>query len=240
MLRFGRHFAVSVDAAFRARTICQTESSREERDVLQRFWRSSFDIFRQNSLLLHYTRCNELKAEVDWEYHRVLGFLPPEEKKVMAAPGTVEIFFSYSHKDENLRVKLVNHLSQLKHEALIRDWHDRKIGAGTEWRGQINEHLSSARIVLLLISSDFLASPYIHDVELKRALERHEAGEARVIPVILRPCDWHSAPFGKLQALPTDGKAITKWGNRDEAFTVVAQGIRAAVKEILEAGKPGA
>jgi len=147
--------------------------------------------------------------------------------------GTVEVFFSYSHEDETLRGKLANHLSQLQNEGLIRSWHDRKIGAGTEWDGQINEHLRGAHIVLLLISSDFLASRYIHDVEVKTALERHEAGEALVIPVILRACDWQSAPFGKLQALPTDGKAVTSWSNKDEAFTVVAKGIRAAANEIV-------
>jgi hypothetical protein len=240
VLRFGHHLAVSVDAAFRDRTIRQPEISGEERGILHRFWRSSFETFRQNRLLLPYTRCNELKAEVDWECHRVADLLPPEEKKVMPARGTVEMFFSYSHKDEKLRDKLVNHLAQLKNEGILRDWHDRKISAGIEWHGQINGHLNSAHIILLLVSSDFLASQYIHDVEVKRAMERHEAGEARVIPVILRPCDWHSARFGKLQALPTDGKPITKWDNRDEAFTVVAKGIRATVKEIVEAGKAGA
>ena len=72
---------------------------------------------------------------------------------------------------------------------------------------------------------------------MTRALERHEAGAARVIPVILRPCDWQSAPFGKLQALPRDGKPVTTWTNRDEAFTDVARGIREAAKS-LAAGAP--
>ena len=67
---------------------------------------------------------------------------------------------------------------------------------------------------------------------MRRAMERHEAGEARVIPVILRPCDWHTTLFGKLQALPNEGKAVTKWQNRDEAFTDVARGIREAVSDL--------
>lgn len=117
----------------------------------------------------------------------------------------------------------------------IRDWHDRKVTAGTKWEGRIDQHLNSAHIILLLVSSDFLASNYCHDVELKRAIERHEAGEARVIPVILRDCDWKSATFGRLQALPKDGKPITSWSNRDTAFTDVAKGIRRAVNEVAEA-----
>ena len=67
---------------------------------------------------------------------------------------------------------------------------------------------------------------------MTRALERHDAGEARVIPVILRPVDWHEAPFARLQALPKDGKPITKWSSRDEGYQSVAVGIRKAVEEI--------
>lgn len=239
VIRLGIHIATGVDAAVRDRTIRKLEVPKQERQILQKVWKDLYEPFRRSGPFPTHSGCDELKAEVNWECQRVVGLLPPEVKKAMATPGAVEIFFSYSHKDEKMRAKLVSHLSQLKHEGLIRDWHDRKIGAGTEWHGQINEHLSSAHIILLLVSSDFLASHYIHDVELKRALERHEAGEARVIPVILRSCDWRPAPFGKLQALPTDGKPITKWADRDEALTVVAQGIRAAVKQIIEAGKPG-
>ena len=147
-------------------------------------------------------------------------------------PKPIEVFFSYSHKDEELCGELLKHLSILKRQGVIQDWHDRKIGAGTEWEGEINTHLNTAGVILLLISADFLASDYCYDVEMKRALKRHDAGEARVIPVILRPVDWKGAPFGKLQALPTDAKPVTSWPDRDQAFLNVAQGIRAAVKEL--------
>ena len=154
----------------------------------------------------------------------------------------VELFYSYSHKDEELRDELERHLSILKRQGVIAGWHDRRIGAGKEWKGQIDAHLNSAAVILLLVSSDFLASDYCYDVEMKRALERHDAGEARVIPVILRAVDWKGAPFGKLQCLPTDAKPVTSWSNRDEAFRDVAQGIRKAVEELLggEAIKPAA
>ncbi|HEV2705097.1 MAG TPA: TIR domain-containing protein, partial [Pyrinomonadaceae bacterium] len=146
--------------------------------------------------------------------------------------NAVEIFYSYSHLDEELRCELVKHLANLEHQGVIKGWHDRKITAGTEWAGKIDEHLNSAQIILLLISSDFMASPYCNDVEVKRAMERHEAGEARVIPVILRPCDWEGAPFSKLQALPTDAKAVTLSSNRDEAFLDIVKGIRKVVQDL--------
>ena len=144
----------------------------------------------------------------------------------------IEIFFSYSRRDQHLRDQLEKQLSLLKREGLISNWHDRKIGAGEEWVGQIDRHLNSAHIILLLVSADFIASDYCYDIEMKRALERQEAGEARVIPIILRRVDWKSAPFGKLQALPTDGKPITSWANRDDAFFAVAAGIRNVVEEL--------
>lgn len=144
----------------------------------------------------------------------------------------IEVFFSYSHKDEALRDQLANHLSTLQRQSVIKKWHDRQIGAGAEWAGEIDKHLDRSHIILLLISSDFIASDYCFDKEVKRAMERHEEGEARVIPVILRSVDWDGMPFSKLQALPKDGLPITSWHNQDEAFTNIAKGIRAVVKEM--------
>lgn len=145
----------------------------------------------------------------------------------------IEVFLSYAHKDERLKNKLRTHLSLLQRQGVIADWHDRDITAGDEWKGQIDTHLKRARIILLLVSPDFLASDYCYDVELKRAMSRHRAGRAVVIPVFLRPCDWKGAPFGKLQGLPTDAEPVTarRWSSQDEAFTVVARGIRAAVEK---------
>lgn len=142
----------------------------------------------------------------------------------------IEIFYSYCHADEALRNELEKHLSQLRREGIIKGWHDRQIPAGKEWDGQINQHLDSADIILLLISSDFLASDYCNDIEVKRAMERHEAVEALVIPIILRSCDWNRAPFGKLQALPKDALPIKKWPDQDDAFLDVARGIRKAAE----------
>ena len=147
----------------------------------------------------------------------------------------LEIFFSYSHRDEKLRSRLEAHLSSLKRECLISGWHDRKIKPGTEWKGQIDTHLDSAQIILLLISADFLASDYCYDVEMDRAMARHDAGEPRVIPIILRPCDWPWSRFGKLQALPRDGKPVSDWATHDKAFNEVARGIRRVVEELAKA-----
>ena len=148
---------------------------------------------------------------------------------------SINIFYSYAHEDERLRKKLDEHLALLQHQGLITGWNDRDISAGTEWAKEINTHLETAQIILLLVSSSFLASEYCYSREMRRALERHDAGTTRVIPIILRPVYyWHNAPFGKLQALPTDGKPISGggWRNMDEAFTNVVSGIHKAVNEL--------
>lgn len=146
--------------------------------------------------------------------------------------GAIRVFYSYSHKDEKLRDLLATHLDLLKRRKVISTWHDRRIGAGDEWAGQIDEHLKTADIILLLVSANFIASKYCYDIELKLAMKRHRAGEARVIPVILRPCDLTGVPFGKLQSLPKDRRPVTKWQNRDDAFTDIANGIRLVAEEL--------
>jgi tetratricopeptide (TPR) repeat protein len=124
----------------------------------------------------------------------------------------------------------------LKREGIIRDWYDRRITTGREWRDEISTQLESAEIILLLVSPDFLASDYCYDIEVTRAVEKHEAGEVHVIPIILRPSEWKLTPFGKLQALPKDGNPVTRWSDRDAAFLDIAKGIR-EVAERYYSGK---
>jgi internalin A len=146
----------------------------------------------------------------------------------------VRVFISYSHRDETLRARLETHLKLLKRQALISFWSDRRIAPGEEWKGEIDNQLESANIILLLVSADFLASDYCYDIEMKRALELHEKKTAIVIPIILRDVDWHSSPFGKLQSLPRDGSPIARWRDRDSAWKDVASGIR----ELAERFRP--
>ncbi len=152
----------------------------------------------------------------------------------MTAESTtaIEVFCSYAHNDESLRNELDKHLSSLWRQKLISVWHDRKISVGTEWEQEIDNHLSSAQIILLLISPDFIASNYCYGIEMKRAMERHEAGEARVIPIILQPVDWQDMPFKKLQALPKNAKPVTLWHSRNQAFLDIAREIRRVIEEL--------
>lgn len=140
--------------------------------------------------------------------------------------------------DENLRDQLQIHLGGLQRQGLISSWHDRRITAGEDFGEAIDNHIDTADIILLLVSPDFIASDYCYEREMTRALERHRRGESRVIPVILRPCDWHDLPFGKLLATPKDGRPITKWPNIDEAFQDVVSAIKGALKQQGRNAKP--
>jgi hypothetical protein len=158
-------------------------------------------------------------------------------KRELVTPKTARIFVSYSHRDRSFVDELQSHLSLLQRQGLIDVWHDSEITAGAEWSQVIDQQLESADIILLLVSASFLASDFCWSVELKRAMERHEANEALVIPVILRPCLWTEAPFAKFQSVPRNGKPISQFHNTDEAWVDVAAGIRKAVQKLTKEGR---
>ncbi|HEY5744061.1 MAG TPA: toll/interleukin-1 receptor domain-containing protein [Terrimicrobiaceae bacterium] len=143
-----------------------------------------------------------------------------------------KVFYSYSHKDERYRKKLETHLSILQKNGLIEEWHDRRIGAGHDWEEEINLNLEESNIILLLVSSHFLASNYCYDTETIRALEKHDKKESVVIPIIVRPCLWRESKLKTLQALPTDGKAISTSENEDQAWVNVCNAILREVEQL--------
>jgi DNA-binding response OmpR family regulator len=156
----------------------------------------------------------------------------PRSAEATKDSRALKVFFSYSHKDEKLRDRLDAHLSSLKHMGIIHSWHDRKITAGSHVDNRIDAQLEKADLILLLVSADFFSSEYCYKKEMRQALERHKAGKARVIPVILRPVDWDQSPFAGLMAVPTDGKPITRWTNRDAGYLSAAREIRRVAEEL--------
>ncbi len=149
----------------------------------------------------------------------------------------LEVFISYSHRDKGLRGELEKHLANLKRQQLITSWYDGDIIPGTEWQQEIVQHLNSAQLILLLVSADFMDSDFCYSIEMEQAIARHDADQARVIPILLRPTDWKGAPFEKLQALPSGATPVTDWPDRDKAFLNVVQGIRAAIDDLVKKKK---
>jgi hypothetical protein len=144
---------------------------------------------------------------------------------------SAKVFISYAYKDQKWLEELRVHLSSLERQAIIDVWSFGQIRAGVDVTQEINSRLEEADIILLLISSDYLASTS-SDIEVMRSLERTRAGEAIVIPIILRPVDWRASPISELQALPSGARPISTWPDRDEALADVAEGIRKAVESL--------
>ncbi len=145
----------------------------------------------------------------------------------------IKLFYCYAREDKAMRDELEKYLSSLKRLYSLRNWHDREILPGQEWEQAIETSLNTAHLILLLISPDFMNSEYCYGKEMQRALERHEEGTCKVIPIILRPTFLDAAPFNKLQMLPTDAKPITRWTDRDEAFHDVVKEINLVLKDLL-------
>ena len=112
----------------------------------------------------------------------------------------MKAFISYSHKDTQAVDRLHTHLASLRREGLIEAWYDRNILAGDPIDTEIDRELESCRLFLILVTPDFLESDYCVNREMRRALERHDLGEARVVPIIVEPCDWTSSLLRQLRS----------------------------------------
>ena len=144
---------------------------------------------------------------------------------------SVEIFISYAPEDEDLRKKLVTHLSSLNRQGLANVWHDQKIALRFRKQAEIDRHLNTAQIILLLISADFLASDYCYSVEMQQALKRHNRQDACVIPIILRPVYWQGTPIDHLLMLPRDAHPVTAYPDQDQAMLEIVMGIAKVARE---------
>lgn len=153
-------------------------------------------------------------------------------QKALTQPAPVEVFISYSSKDEELLKELTPYLTNLELQNVIKPWHGRMIKPGEDWKKKIDDHINGAKLVLLLVSTDFLVSGYCMNVEFKKARERVEKGEACIIPVLLRPCQWENSPVGGYQVLPANSLPVTLWEHRDAAYLNIARGIEEAAKTL--------
>jgi hypothetical protein len=149
----------------------------------------------------------------------------------------MKAFISYSHRDEALLQRLHAHLAMLRREGGISEWYDREIKAGGAIDREISTQLDGCQLFLALVSPDFLNSGYCYDKEMMRAVERHEAGELTIVPIVLEPCDWQASPLKQFKAVPKDGKPISEWTNQNTAFLDVVTELRRLVTSNPAEGK---
>lgn len=143
----------------------------------------------------------------------------------------INVFISYAHEDEQWRKDLATHLKSLEKQGLVSVWHDIKIPPGKQWKEEIDDQMNKSELILLLVSADFLASDFC-EREMNRALELYGSGRARVVPIIVRPCDWYNAEFANLQVLPEHGEAVSTWPDKDVAFMDIATNLRPTIEEL--------
>lgn len=144
-------------------------------------------------------------------------------------PQPYRIFTIYAREDAQYLQELRGHLRPLEKAGRIAVWSDREINPGVEWEREIIDHLVAADIVLVLVSAAYFQSAYIHEVEIELARKRHDAGEARMLPIIVRQIDFSDDPIiGSLQVLPTDAKPVAgpQWHDRDHAWADVVAGLK--------------
>lgn len=168
----------------------------------------------------------ELLERTNFELHPTPPTNNPEVNPGPTTNNKKSVFISYAHEDKDLQQRLRSHLATLRRSEKISDWSDQELLPGEAWEDKIVGKLRSADIILLLVSNDFINSDFIWENELPIALERHKRGEAIVVPVILRPCQWMELPIGRLQGLPAGAKPVTDWPNQDQAFLSIAEGIK--------------
>ena len=160
-------------------------------------------------------------------------------RPIVEEESKLNLFISYSHKDEELKNELLLHLKPLEDLGLIKSWYDNKILPGQDINDEISENIMRSDIILLLISIDFINSNYCYNKEMAKALDRRRNKECEVIPVILRNCLWNhrKMPIGSLKALPRDGKAVCSWTDKDDAFTNIAQKLKEVAHQIIDTRK---
>lgn len=155
---------------------------------------------------------------------------------ILAPRKPVEVSILFSEADKKLLRRLENGLTVLVRQRIINIRHRDAIEPGLDAAREVSRQTNTADIILLLVSASFLASDHCYSADLARALERHASGEARLIPVILRPCDWTAAEFGGVPCLPGNARPITTWSNQDEALSSIVKSLRSLILEGVEIG----
>lgn len=148
-----------------------------------------------------------------------------------AASARNKVFISYSHADEKWLQMLGVHLAPLERQGTIVRWDDRRIAPGTKWRDEIAGAIQSAKVAILLISANFLASEYIANNELPPLLEAAEHEGAVLLPVIISPCVMGS--LAEFQAVNPPSRPLVDLarGDRDRVWVKVVEAITAALNE---------
>jgi hypothetical protein len=147
-----------------------------------------------------------------------------EGQSAVPAKDEHRVFVSYSHHDARHREALKQAAQRLEAAGLVSLWHDEQVAPGAPWAEEIRRTLEGSRLVLALLSPDFLASPWCVS-ELGRAFELRDRRLLDVVPIIVRQCDWRETPLGAIQALPAGGAPVESLPDQSAAWNEVVAGL---------------
>ena len=141
------------------------------------------------------------------------------------------VFVSYSHKDRKWLERLQVHMKPLIRQGTVYLWDDSHIQPASDWRSEIRGALSSARVAILLISADFLASDFIAEEELPRLLRAAEDDGALILPVIVSPSRFSDTALSRFQAVnsPTTPLIAMKTSDREQTFVRLTAAVEQAL-----------
>jgi len=137
------------------------------------------------------------------------------------APERTKVFISYSHNDSRDFKRLKSHLDYYEQEESLAVWDDTKIVPGNLWREEIENAIASAKIAILLVSADFLASKFIRANELPPLLIAAQAEGVTILPVILSPCGFEGSNLSQYQAVNPPSKPLTKMSRHEKEVTML-------------------
>ncbi|MFA5924477.1 MAG: toll/interleukin-1 receptor domain-containing protein [Methylococcaceae bacterium] len=147
-------------------------------------------------------------------------------KKTGVSDHQIQIYVSYSRKNNDLVEEFLDHAKRLEAEFPVSFFRDESMHAGDEWDETLRRNLSESKIVLFFLSPDSLSSEYINKIEIPKALEMAKKDRIRVIPIILRDCIWDKSPLAKFRALPKNSVPVTKASSRSCSATITLSGRR--------------
>lgn len=139
------------------------------------------------------------------------------------------IFISYSHQNEDFKKEFRTMIAPMEKGGHWKVWDDRWLLPGDRWNTEIAKHLNEANVIVLMLTPKFFDSSFIYDIELPRAIQRHEEGEALIIGVIVSDCMWEDTPLAKIQMLPVDGLPVERHQHRSEVWKAVATKIKETI-----------
>lgn len=152
----------------------------------------------------------------------------------MTSKNPIKVFISYAKEDTSFMHELTKHLKVFEKNNIIEIWHDALIAPGENWKEEIKVHIQDAHVIILLISADFMASDYIDNIEISKSLDRSRKRETVIIPIIIRPTNYSSLEISKYQALPKDGKPVSTWVDKDEAWVDITNQLKKLFDSLSE------